>query len=695
MPAALAAQILPLGGEFAVNTYTTNAQLFPAVAAAGNDTFIVAWDSFVQDSGGLGVYGQRFDGNGAPLGGEFQINTYTTDAQAAPKVAAAADGSFAVVWQSSYQDGSGIGVFGQRFNAAGAKVGAEFRVNTITGGDQQAAAIAMRPSGEFVVVWSGGYSAYSDETAQRFDAAGVKVGAPFTVNTYTTGNQRAPAVAIDSTGDFVVVWGSDAQDGDSFGVFGQRFNTAGQKVGPAFQVNTYTTGEQDYPAIAMDRAGNFVVVWTSLDGQDGSSTGVFGQRFNSGAEKVGPEFQVNTFTASQQGDASIALEPDGGFLVAWKSFGQDGSDFGVYGQRFDRTGARRGAEFPINTYTTDFQAEVRVAETEAGPVAVWTSKGPDGDTYGILGRLYRVHPEALTADVHGIGITDLNGVFEPGEAVLVETVWSNREALAIDLNGSVPSTGFSGLPGPTYTLLDATAAYGGMPAERFRQLLRRIFERVLRGSSLERAPVDVLGRDAGGRPRRPGSRHLDDARRRQLQRRAAVGALVQEDRDAAAHRHHDRKQRDAALSRDRGLARRDGDLHREGHRGSGRARARGGSRRRLRLRLLPRRPLAFHGRRPDGFLLPARALPRCSERHPRLQCDAVLSGPGITRDAMASFIAKAILAPGGGGAVPLTYSSDHRPVVLLQLGRPASISPTCRPPTPSASTSTTCGRRGS
>ena len=92
----------------------------------------------------------------------------------------------------------------------------------------------------------------------------------------------------------------------------------------------------------MDRAGNFVVVWTSLNGQDGSSTGVFGQRFNSDAEKVGPEFPVNTFTASEQGDASIALEPDGGFLVAWKSFGQDGSDFGVFGQSFDRTGARRG-----------------------------------------------------------------------------------------------------------------------------------------------------------------------------------------------------------------------------------------------------------------------------------------------------------------------------------------------------------------
>ncbi len=654
--AGLGGQVLPLGSEFLVNTYTTNAQLFPAVAAAGNDTFVVVWDSFVQDSGGLGVYGQRFDGSGAPLGSEFQINTYTTDAQAAPRVAAAADGSFAVVWQSSYQDGSGIGVFGQRFNAAGAKVGAEFRVNTITGGDQQAAAIAMRPSGEFVVVWSGGYSAYSDETAQRFDATGAKVGAPFLVNTYTTGNQRAPAVAIDPTGDFVVVWGSDAQDGDSFGVFGQRFNAAGQKVGPAFQVNTYTTGEQDYPAIAMDRAGNFVVVWTSLNGQDGSSTGVFGQRFNSDAEKVGPEFPVNTFTASEQGDASIALEPDGGFLVAWKSFGQDGSDFGVFGQSFDRTGARRGSEFQINEYTTDFQAEVRVAETESGPVAVWTSKGPDGDSYGIVGRRQRIHPEALTVDVHGIGITDRNGVFEPGEAVVVEPVWSNRETLAIDLNGSVSSTGFSGPAGPTYTLLDATAAYGAMPAGTIASCYD--------ASSNACYAVQV----SNARP----STHWD--------------VTLEEDLDIAGSHIWTMHVGDSFsdVPRSQPFYKKIETLLHSGITTGCNATqycpATGVSRDQMAIfiakgivgqgALVPAAGsvgASAYDCSPGGHSLFTDVAPTdtfcrhvhlLAARNVTLGCNATQYCPGqtITRDAMASFIAKAVLAPGGGGAVPLTYS---------------------------------------
>ena len=30
-------------------------------------------------------------------------------------------------------------------------------------------------------------------------------------------------------------------------------------IGPEFRVNTYTTGNQEYPSVAMDSIGNFVV----------------------------------------------------------------------------------------------------------------------------------------------------------------------------------------------------------------------------------------------------------------------------------------------------------------------------------------------------------------------------------------------------------------------------------------------------
>src|SRR5687767_635397 len=66
----------------------------------------------------------------------------------------------------------------------------------------------------------------------------------FQVNTYTSGPQRYPAVAMDADGDFVVVWQSNQQDGNSDGIFAQRFNAAGLPQASEFKVNFHISGAQ-------------------------------------------------------------------------------------------------------------------------------------------------------------------------------------------------------------------------------------------------------------------------------------------------------------------------------------------------------------------------------------------------------------------------------------------------------------------
>jgi hypothetical protein len=76
-------------------------------------------------------------------------------------------------------------------------------------------------------------------------------------------------------------------------------------------------------------------VWGS-NGQDGSSYGVYGQRFDSNGGKVGSEFQVNTWTPDHQGVPSITSLLNGGFVVVWNSYRQDGPDWGVFGRIFSQ-----------------------------------------------------------------------------------------------------------------------------------------------------------------------------------------------------------------------------------------------------------------------------------------------------------------------------------------------------------------------
>ena len=96
------------------------------------------------------------------------------------------------------------------------------------------------------------------------------------------------------------------------------------KLGVEIQVNSYTTDRQERASAAMDDDGDFVVVWESLD-QDGNVDGVFAQRFDATGARKGIEFQVNAYTTGSsptlgiQDQPGVAMDADGDFVVVWRS----------------------------------------------------------------------------------------------------------------------------------------------------------------------------------------------------------------------------------------------------------------------------------------------------------------------------------------------------------------------------------------
>lgn len=221
--------------------------------------------------------GQRFDSSGSPLGAQFQVNSTTGGSQRNPSVAASSTGDFVVVWMA--QGGPApFDIFGQRYNSGGTPQGSEFLVNSSTPADQNYPAVAADAAGNFVVTWHEPNSA-SDIFARRFSSSGTPLSAQFRVNTSTPNSQLLPAIVVDPAGNFVVVWESlGYEDGHTWGVLGQRYSSAGSAMGAQFVVNTYTTGHQRRAGVAADATGNFVVVWASVY-QDGSNWGMFGQRY--------------------------------------------------------------------------------------------------------------------------------------------------------------------------------------------------------------------------------------------------------------------------------------------------------------------------------------------------------------------------------------------------------------------------------
>lgn len=212
----------PLAPQFQVNTYTTSLQMYPSVAVRGGGEFLVVWNSnggADSDATDPSIQAQRYDAAGVAVGTEFQVNAYTTGSQSLPVVAVDGAGNFTVVWVSNGSadtDDSPSSIQARRYDASGTPLGGEFQVNTYTTSYQKAPDVAADAAGNVLVVWMSNGSVGSDTSgtsiqAQGYLANGLPNGFEFQVNTYTTNSQREPAVAAQGApGAFVVTWADPA-----------------------------------------------------------------------------------------------------------------------------------------------------------------------------------------------------------------------------------------------------------------------------------------------------------------------------------------------------------------------------------------------------------------------------------------------------------------------------------------------------
>jgi hypothetical protein len=398
---------IPLGAEFQVNSYTTGYQLNAAVSELAGGGFVVTWASYGSpgsDTNDYSIQGQRYAAGGTPVGSQFQVNSFTTNHQLYPAVAAGG-GGFVVVWDSNGSpgtDASGYSVQGQRYGSGGSPQGAQFQVNTHATGNQRASSVASAQDGSFVAVWTSSQASGTDTSGysiqgQRFASGGAPQGGQFQVNTYTTGAQLAPSVAPSPGGGFLVVWssqGSPGTDANGSSIQGQRYASDGSSLGAQFQVNSYATGSQTDPAAAVAADGGFVVTWSSSgsSGNDGFGSSVQARRFSSDGSAAGGEFQVNSYTANDQAVPAVASRSAGDFVVVWESRGSPGSDtssWSVHGQRFDSEGSPQGAQFQVNTYTAYGQRGASAVVPSASQfVVIWHGYGSAGDDTGISSSIH-------------------------------------------------------------------------------------------------------------------------------------------------------------------------------------------------------------------------------------------------------------------------------------------------------------------
>lgn len=392
--AASAAPPQKLGAEFLVNeTNTVGAQQFPDVDGLTDGGFILTWqdDKLPGFDDGTPTYvARRFDADGAPRG-DILFLSHNTKGPGA-RVSGLRGGGFVFTWTCRDRD-----VFSETFQfKAFSNLGRVFNqrsCSTTATGEHSNPSVAGLRNGGFALAYDGNPFAVRDGRAIIVDTYGQvdnRLSRSFVGSSF----EVVPRIAALTGGRFVVVF--QGRDGNPFrlhlhGVFGQLFSGAGVAIGGIFPVNTKTLNDQVGHDVTSLSDGGFVAVWQSL-GQDGSANGIYGQRYNETGARVGGEFRVNVTTASDQIEPSVAGLSGGGFVVTWTSAGnQDGSGKGVFGRLYNATGVPLAGEFRANTYTFSTQSDSSVAALPNNQfVVVWSSYGQDGDGLGVYGQRFRL-----------------------------------------------------------------------------------------------------------------------------------------------------------------------------------------------------------------------------------------------------------------------------------------------------------------
>jgi hypothetical protein len=314
--------------------------MYPAVAtdAAGNS--IVVWVKYdATDFPDFGLWARWFGPDGYPRGDQFRIFLPPTSfegAPGAPSVAMSPDGAFVVTWTWTDTVGRPAFVRARVFGNDGAP---RSGVITVSSADNTGSlpSVAMDDDGDFIVVWASGdrTSENSIVWARMYDSVGTPKGPAFSVDpTGPSPRRRIPDVAMDASGNFVVVWWQFHVANQTMAVFGRRYGAAGIPSGDRFPVSTTgVAGDAGVPAVAMADTGSFAVAFDRSLTDSNSETvslGIFGRRFDASGAPLGGEFRASAvgrgvWNGHGAHDVDIDMDNDGDFVVVW--IGSDGNDY--------------------------------------------------------------------------------------------------------------------------------------------------------------------------------------------------------------------------------------------------------------------------------------------------------------------------------------------------------------------------------
>jgi hypothetical protein len=299
----------------------TTSNFQPDNASSANGTSVVVWEN-TNGFTNHDIWAQRFDRNGRASGAPIAVDTLTTDDSIDPHVAMDSQGRFVVAWENRDPGGAST-VWMRYYSAAGTPLNGITRVTAVGSTNTQPDVAAS--DGSFVITWTHQVSTTNDDIrAERFVISGGVPRGQGVFAVVADGNiEDAPRVAMSPDGRFDIAYERQFFGAD-WDIFASQYDGTGTLVRDVF-IN-FDTNPEHNPSIAMDAAGNAVVVYQEIFGVVND---IVANRLGSDGS-VGSSILVANPFFNKALNPSVALAPTGGqFVVAYDTVLPSGLSGGV------------------------------------------------------------------------------------------------------------------------------------------------------------------------------------------------------------------------------------------------------------------------------------------------------------------------------------------------------------------------------
>jgi FG-GAP-like repeat len=284
---------------------------------------------------------------------QTQVNTTDGGAdQFDGQIAALQDGGYVVVWTDNSQSPGAI--VAQRYDAAGNKVGGERPLGPL--GVESSPAVTVLPNGNIAVAFN---IASADISVRIFDPA---LHLRRTDNIDLGGIQTlAPSITAFADGTYVVSYVSALTNE----VLARAVSATGVVGNPFLIGRTSANPELANAELATLSDGNFVAVFQDIINQP-----FYGIFTKTGMPVVPARpLPVPVATGPEQPHPDVAALRDGGFVVVWTAPGADVADIWV--ATFSNAGAPLAFDL-VNTTTAGVQSDANVvALADGGFLVTW------------------------------------------------------------------------------------------------------------------------------------------------------------------------------------------------------------------------------------------------------------------------------------------------------------------------------------